>query len=108
MRCPAVATVADVARVTLLACRLQSGDCFSLAQFRFRTAMQLDDVDLVCLQILQAALDALQNRISRPIRSAFCSMRMAAFGKKIKLIAPAADRSTNQLFAAAITFRRVD
>jgi hypothetical protein len=56
-----VTAVTDVARVAALARGLERIDCFAFLQLRFRTTMQLHEIDLVRFQPAQAALNAFQD-----------------------------------------------
>ena len=62
-----VAGIADVARVSHLAGTLECGDDVTLAQLGLRATMKLNQVDAVGAQPLEAAADALEQRVGPPV-----------------------------------------
>src|SRR5205814_3806725 len=101
-----VATITNVAGVTAFAGGLKRSYGFSLAQLRFGTAVQMDNVNPVGLQPSKTTLDAFQDGIVRPVRRAFHAMRMAAFGEQEKIVAPVTDRLSDHFFAGVIALGR--
>src|SRR6266849_9301831 len=65
-------------------------------------------VEPICFQAPQTALDTFQERCLRPVGAAFHPVWMTAFREKVKIIATITDCFADQFFAAAITLSRVD
>src|SRR6185436_205711 len=103
----AVAAVADVAREAALARLLEGLDDLTLAERFERAAVELDEVDVVGRQALEAPLDARQQRSTPPVR-ARPAAGVAALGEQIELAAPRADRLADQDLAVVVALGRVD
>src|SRR3981081_376321 len=103
----AVAAVTNVAGITFLARGLQRRDHFAFAQLGFGTAVQVHDIELVRFQSRQTALNALQNRILRPIGGALHAVGMSAFGKEKVFVASMSDGLAGLLTAVARTLGRM-
>ena len=103
-----VPAITDVAGVTAFTRRAQRLDRFTFAQLRVGTAMQLNEIDVICLQSVQTALDTLQNGIARPIRRALHAMGMAAFCEEEKFITPFAYGAPDHLLAVGVALSGID
>src|SRR5262249_8502273 len=103
----AVTAVADVTGETALLCRFERGDRVATAQHLLGAGVQLDEIDGVGPQPLEAALDGLQNARRAPVLVAPAA-GMADLREQVELAAAAAHRATDQRLAAGIALRRVD
>ena len=69
--------------------------------------MELDQVDAVGLQPLEAAPDALEQRIGPPV-FLVRPFGVTAFGEEVELLPPRRQGLADQLFALKVAFGRVD
>src|SRR5204863_8517076 len=93
-RC-AVTAVADVARPAALARPLEGLDRLALAEMVERAAVELNEIDVVGGQTLQAALDAGEQWSPTPV-GASPAGGVATFGEQIKLVPSSADGLADQ------------
>ena len=106
-RCLAVAAVTDKAGVAALPSAFQGIDHGSLAKFGFRTAVELDEIQMICFQAFETALDASEQRLGTPIGITPAAF-VAAFCQEIKFVAPFPHCLADQLFAGRVTVGGVD
>src|SRR4029453_8037170 len=103
----AVAAVADVARPAALSRLLQRSDDIAAAELGQRAAVQLDQVEAIGAQALEAALDAAEQGLGSPVAAAPAAP-VPALGEEEELVPASADGLADQLFAVLVALRRVD
>src|SRR5438309_1501153 len=103
----AVAAVADVSRQAALARPLESADDVALAQLFARAAVELDQVEVIGGQALDAPLDAGEERLGPPVSPAPAAA-MAALGEEVELAAPRGDGAADELLAVLVALGGVD
>src|SRR5439155_9783710 len=103
----AVAAVADVARPAALARALEGRDHVTLAQLGQRAAVELDEIDVIGGQALEAALDAGEQRGRAPVGAARAAA-VTALGEQVVLAPAIADGAADQDLAVLVALRRVD
>src|SRR6185436_20624639 len=86
---------------------LERLDDVTLLKLGERAAMELDQVDVIRGEALQAPLDALAQR-RRPPLGAPPAIAVPALGEEVVVGPARADRAPDQLLAIVVAFRRVD
>jgi hypothetical protein len=106
-RCLAVAAVADISRQAALARLRERSDDVALAELVPRAAVELDQVEVVGGEALEAPLDAGQERGGAPVPPAPAAA-VAALGEEVELAAPRANGTADELFAVLVALGGVD
>ena len=102
-----VAAIADVPRLAGRPRLLERLDDVALLKLGERAAMELDQVDVIGSEALQAPLDALPQR-RRPPLAAPPALAVPALGEEVVVGPARADRASDQLLTVLVAFRRVD
>src|SRR5215813_7294285 len=102
-----VAAIADEPRHASFPRALERRDGLTLLQMLEGAAVELNEIDRVCLEPAQAPLDALEERGAPPV-SAPEAPPVSALREEMKVAAAAAHRLADELFAVLVALRGVD